>query len=326
MASRYLLAAVFAVVFNGTVLAEDWYPSKWGKDDTIGAANLVSPEGIINAAKLVKTGKRYALGQVTGRNTPAFGARTFELFAVSHGGVFNGTSEPFGNDGMTTNDDWALVWFGVGSQIDGLGHVGIDHVYYNGNHVKDFFSPAGLKKLGTHNIPPIVSRGVVLDIVAAMKESNPAAVINVGGFDMLSGGTAINQPMIDAALKRQGLSLQKGDVILLHTGYMEMADLDQDKYKKTIPGLGVQGAKYLAGFDPIAVGADTFALEVLPFEDPQDGFPVHQELLPKRGIYILENMVTRELVNDQAWEFMFVLGQARMEGAVQMIINPVAIR
>jgi hypothetical protein len=50
------------------------------------------------------------------------------------------------------------------------------------------------------------------------------------------------------------------------------------------------------------------------------------ELIPKRGIYILENMVTRQLVTDKAWEFMFVLGQARMQGAVQMIINPVAIR
>ncbi len=319
------LSFAIALTWTMTTSAEDWHTSKWGKDDTIGAVNLVTPERILAATKLVKTGKRYALGQVTSRDTPAFGTRMFELFVVSHGGVFDGTGEPYANNKMTTNDDWALVWMGVGSQIDGLGHVGIDHVYYNGNHVKDFFSSGGLKKLGTQDIPPIVSRGIVLDTVAYFKEKDPSKVITVDGLEMLKGGTAINQPAIEGALAKQGISLQTGDVVLLHTGYMEMADSDQALYKKTIPGLGVGGALYLAGFDPIAVGADTFALEVIPFENKGNGFEVHLELIPKRGIYILENMVTRQLVDDKVWEFMFVLGQARMQGAVQMIINPVAI-
>jgi kynurenine formamidase len=324
---RYLLltlALIFVQAMNAQ--AEDWHTSKWGKDDTIGSVNLVTPERILAATKLVKTGQRYALGQITGRDTPAFGTRTFELFTVSQGGVFDGTGEPYANNHMTTNDDWALVWMGVGSQIDGLGHVGIDHVYYNGNHVRDFFSSGGLKKLGTQDIPPIVSRGIVLDIVAYMKAHDPSKVITVEGIEMLTGGTAINQVEIEGALTRQNISLQAGDIVLLHTGYMEMADIDQPLYKKTIPGLGVEGAKFLAKHDPIAIGADTFALEVIPFENKGNAFEVHLELIPKRGIYILENMVTRELVNDKAWEFMFVLGQARMQGAVQMIINPVAIR
>ena len=326
MSRVVITVSLFLLTLATSLHAEDWYPSKWGKDDTIGAANLVTPERILAATKLVKTGKRYALGQVTSRETPAFGTRSFELFAVSHGGVFDGSGEPYGANSMTTNDDWALVWMGVGSQIDGLGHVGINHVYYNGNHVRDFFSSGGLKKLGTHDIPPIVARGVVLDILGYLRESAPDTVMTVDGIDMLVAGTAINQAEIDGALKRQGISLAAGDVVLLHTGYMEMADIDVERYKKSIPGLGVEGAKYLAGFDPIAVGADTFAVEVLPFENPENAFEVHLELIPKRGIYILENMVTRELVADKAWEFMFVLGQARMQGAVQMIINPVAIR
>lgn len=324
--SRFLfVSCIFALSWATAPQAEDWHTSKWGKDDTIGAANLVTAERILAATKLVKTGKRYALGQVTGRDTPAFGTRTFELFAVSHGGVFDGTGEPYGKNHMTTNDDWALVWMGVGSQIDGLGHVGIDHVYYNGNHVKDFFSSGGLKKLGTHDIPPIVSRGIVLDMVGYLKEQDPTNVIAVEGVEMLTGGTTINQVEIEGALARQGLALQTGDVVLLHTGYMEMADIDKPRYMKSIPGLGVDGAKFLAEHDPIAIGADTYALEVIPFENEGNAFEVHLELIPKRGIYILENMVTRELVDDEAWEFMFVLGQARMQGAVQMIINPVAI-
>lgn len=322
------LCLTFVLVF-GTAMdtyAEDWHTSKWGKDDTIGSANLVTPERILAATKLVKTGKRYALGQVTGRDTPAFGSRTFELFTVSNGGVFDGTGEPYADNHMTTNDDWALVWMGVGSQIDGLGHVGIDHVYYNGNHVRDFFSSGGLKKLGTQDIPPIVARGLVLDIVAYMKEKDPSKVMTIEGLEMLREGTAINKSEIEGALTRQDLSLLAGDIVLLHTGYMEMAGVDTARYKKSIPGLGVGGATFLASHDPIAIGADTYALEVIPFENKGNAFEVHLELIPKRGIYILENMVTRELVADKAWEYMFVLGQARMQGAVQMIINPVAIR
>ena len=311
---------------SGTSTAEDWYPSKWGAEDTLGSVNLITPESIVAAASLVKTGKRYALGQVTSRQTPAFGSRTFELFAVSHGGVFNGTSDPVGSGQLTTNDDWILAFMGVGSQLDGLGHVGIDHVYYNGNKVGDFFDPGGLKKLGTDQVPPIVARGIVLDIVGWMKENAPDNVMTVGGFEMLKEGVAVNRTEIEGALARQGTAVQKGDVVLVHTGFMEMADLDQERYMKSLPGIGVEGAVFLADQDPVAIGADTFAIEVIPGEEKGTAFPVHLELLPKRGIYILENMVTRELVNDEAWEFMFVLGHARMKGAVQMIINPVAIR
>ena len=78
--------------------------------------------------------------------------------------------------------------------------------------------------------------------------------------------------------------------------------------------------------DVVAVGADTWGLETVPFEKDVGVFEIHQWLIPKNGIYILENIDTRELVKDKAWEFLFVLGPARLRGAVQMIINPIAIR
>ena len=92
------------------------------------------------------------------------------------------------------------------------------------------------------------------------------------------------------------------------------------------PGLGVEGAEYLASLGVVAVGADTWGVEVVPFEDESMQFPVHPILLAKNGVYILENMNVGALASDEAWEFLFVLGQARFEGAVQGIINPVAIR
>jgi kynurenine formamidase len=91
------------------------------------------------------------------------------------------------------------------------------------------------------------------------------------------------------------------------------------------PGVGVEGAKYLTGKGVVAVGADTWAVEAIPFES-KNVFEVHQILLPMNGTYILENMDTAELAKDKAYEFMFVLGQPRFRGGVQSMINPIAIR
>ncbi|MDA0823673.1 MAG: cyclase family protein [Proteobacteria bacterium] len=317
---------VLGLMLSMHALAESWYPSKWGKDDTLGALNEITPEHIVNAAKLVKTGKRYALGMETSRDTPAFGARTAQIFMVSHAALFGNAGEPYGTGKATGNDDWALLFFGVGSQIDGLGHVGIDHVYYNGNKVQDFFSQSGTKKLSTSDIPPIVTRGVVLDIVAYLKETQPERIMTVDGNEMLKPDVAVNEAELKGALERQHIELGKGEVIIVHTGFMALMNSDPKRYMAAQPGLGLNGALFLASYDPVAVGADTFGVEVTPGEVKGLELSVHMALLPKRGIYILENMVTRELVADEAWEFMFVLGQARIKGTVQMIINPVAIR
>ena len=75
-----------------------------------------------------------------------------------------------------------------------------------------------------------------------------------------------------------------------------------------------------------AVGADTWGVEAVPFEKNAGVFEVHQILLPLNGIFILENMHTEEMVRDKAWEFLFTLGPARTTGAVQAIINPIAIK
>lgn len=290
---------------------DDWYPSKWGADDTLGAINELSPAGVLEAVKLVKTGKTYALGVETGRDTPAYGARSFQLFAVASG---DGSGAVMGKNRGTFNDDWMTTWLGIGTQIDGLGHLGIDHVYYNGTHVSEFWQSDGLTRFATHLLPPIVTRGVLLDI-AALK-----------GVKMLAGGTIIGESEIVAAAKRQGVKLRRGDVVIFNTGWQELASVDPQKFLESEPGLVVDGAEYLAKIGVVAVGADTWGLDALPNPDPEVVFPVHQFLLAKNGIYVLENIRTDELVADAAWEFLFVLGQPKFVGAVQMVINPVAIR
>ena len=207
-----------------------------------------------------------------------------------------------------------FAWLGVGSQIDGLGHMGLNHVYYNGHRAADFVAPTGLTKLSIDKLPPIVTRGVLIDMARFF------------GKKMLSAGTVFNRSEIVAQAETQGVSIGKGDVVLFHTGWQTLAGQDNTRFMSGQPGLGVEGAEYLASLGVVAVGADTWGLEVVPFEDDSMQFPVHPILLAKNGVYILENMNVGPLASDEAWEFLFVLGQARFEGAVQGIINPVAIR
>lgn len=307
-----ILGIAAITCWTGYASAEEaWFPSKYGAEDTLGAFNNLSPEKVLEAARLVKTGKTYALGIPVGRDTPAYGSRSFQLFAVASG---DGSGTAVGTNEMTANDDWVMTWIGIGTHIDGLGHLGIGHRYYNGLHVSDFWRPSGLVKLSLHELPPIVTRGVVLDLPAYLE------------VDMLKPGTAINRKEIDGAAKKQGVQLRKADVVILHTGWQAMAAKNPEQFLAGEPGLGVEGAQYLAGLGVVAVGADTWGVEVMPFENGGEVFPAHQILLAKNGVYILENIKTDELVADKAWEFLFVLGQPRMVGAVQMMINPVAIR
>jgi kynurenine formamidase len=305
------LASIGMSLIASAGAADNWYPSRFGPDDTLGAINLLSPEKVVQAARLVKTGKTYSLAVVTGAGSPAYHPRQYAMTVLQ---LSDGTGTTLGSNHAVGNDDLLYTWMGIGSQIDGLGHMGINHVYYNGNRAQDFVVTTGLTKLATHELPPIVTRGVVLDITR---------VLNT---DMLAEGTPINRKEIEAAAASQQVAIESGDVVLLHTGWLSLLDVDNERFMAGQPGLGLEGARYLAELGVVAVGADNWALEVIPAEDAEQAFPVHPELLAKNGIYILENMDTRELVADGVSEFLFVLGQPKFEGAVQAIINPIAIR
>jgi kynurenine formamidase len=264
----------------------------------------------VKAAQLVKLGKTYGLGIETNNKTPAFPPRSFKITIVQPG---QAGIPGLGPSKTTYNDDIIDGWVGIGSQIDGLGHIGVEYVYYNGVKHADFADATGLKKYGVEKIPPIVARGVLLDMAAHL------------GTDVVKEGTAFNTKEIEAVAKKQGVEIRQGDVVLFHTGWTSLIGKDDKRYGTAEPGLGVDGAKYLVGKGVVAVGADTWGLEVVPFES-KNIFEVHQILLPMSGTYILENMNTAALAADKGYEFMFVLGVPKITGAVQGIINPVAIR
>ena len=286
--------------------------SKFGPNDQIGNVNHITPAKTLAASKLVTKGKTYRLGIETNKDTPAYPPRTFAITVVQPGQTAGGTIGP---TKTTYNDDIIAGWVGVGSQLDGLGHIGIDNLYYNCNKAADFAMTDGLKKLGVENVPPVATRGVLLDM---------AGYFNT---DIVKEGTAFNRAEIEGAMKRQGIkAIEKGDVVLFYTGWLKLLGKDNKRFGAAAPGLGKEGAKYLASLDVAMVGADTWSLEVIPFEKDVGIFEVHQILIPLNGIHILENINTEEMVKDQAWEFLFTLGPARITGGVQSIVNPIAIK
>ena len=286
--------------------------SKFGPTDQIGNVNHVTPAKTLAATKLVTRGKAYRLGIETNKDTPAFPPRTFAITIVQPGQA-GGTT--LGPTKTTYNDDIISGWVGIGSQIDGFGHVGIDNLYFNCNKAADFAMADGLTKLGIENVPAVATRGILLDMAGYFKT------------DIVKEGTPFNRAEIEGAMKRQGIkSIDKGDVVLFHTGWMKLLGKDNKRFGSVGPGLGIEGAKYLASLEVAMIGADNPSVEVIPFEKNAGVFEVHQILLPLNGIHILENMNTEEMVKDQAWEFLFTLGPSRITGAVQAIINPIAIK
>ncbi len=306
---KTILVLVFGLAGAGA-LAEECKPSRWGADDEVGNVNMINAASVLQASRLIKTGRTYSLGITIDSTTPAFSPRGLSLQVVQPGQ--QEAARP--NAGMTYNDDVFQGWFGIGSQLDGLGHLGYDGMYYNCNHAREFAQIGGLTKLGIEKVPPMVARGIVLDMAGHF------------GVEHLQAGQHFSVKDVQAVEKKQGTAVAEGDVVLFHTGWTDAKlHSDPQAWVSGEPGISEEVATYLAGKNVVAVGADTWGLDASPPQHAGRPFQGHVILLKENGIYILETMNTGPLVRDGAFEFLFVLGQAKVRGAVQMFINPIAI-
>ena len=293
--SSFILATGNVIAQNNSDLnkseTEKWYPSAYGALDEIGAANLLTPQVVLDAVKLVKQGKALSLAVPLDKDFPAFRHRSFQLYNVQPGQQAGQSS---GENKFTFNDELVNAWTGIGTQLNGIGHIGIDNIYYNGNKAADFVTINGVTKLGIEKVPPIVTRGVILDMTSHFNK------------EIVPGGTEFTVKDIQDVLKKENITLRKGDVVLFNTGWLELVGKDNKQFLETEPGIGMEAAKWLADQGIVAFGGDTWASEVYPD-------------------YNLELIDSRPLVKEKIWEFMFVLGHPLYVGSTQVNINPVAI-
>jgi hypothetical protein len=310
IAAVFLTSAVVGTLSMGSAFAyEKCHKSKWGANDQIGALNNITKDNVLAASKLIKQGKTMRMGIETSSKTPAFPPRSYSITIVRPGQDYEGQS--LGNTKTNYHDDILNTWVGIGTQLDGLGHIGIDNTYYNCTPGSEITGISGLKKFGIETVPAVATRAVLLDMTALM------------GKDIIPEGVAFNQPEIEAALKKQGnMKINKGDIVIFYTGWHKLLGVDDKRNGTAHPGLGVQGARYLANLGVAMIGSDTWGLEVIPFENAGQVFHVHQILLAEFGVFILENAVAEQAIKDKVYEGMITVAPHRTTGSVQAIVSP----
>jgi kynurenine formamidase len=283
-------------------------PSTWGAGDTRGSANTMKPATVLAAMRLVKTGQIVELGRVLEAGMPVFGTRRFDLHTKRT--VIN-----TGRNKRGSNEEIVISEIGqVGTQFDAFPHQMIGNSFYNCVPIDGNESRAGFAKLGVDGVGSLIARGVLID-VAALK-----------GVKVLPDTYEITPQDLQQALAAQKLTLKAGDAVLIHTGWGTLWNVDNARYVKTCPGIGVAAAEWLAKQDPLLVGADNWPVEVGPNPDPDLNLPVHQIMLVVNGIHTLENMKLDVLAAERVHEFAFVVQPLKIKGGTGSTVAPIAIR
>lgn len=314
---RSLITVFFLILLMAPVAtAQSWTPpsesqrcpSKWGAGDERGSGNLMKPEQVLKAAKLIRTGEVIELGQVLDpANMPFFPGRQLSIL-TKRTNVLPQSNRRISNEEMVIGELGQ-----IGTQFDGFSHQGIDNGFYNCFKQDQIATRNGYTKLGIEKVGALVTRGVLID-VAALK-----------GVQMLSDSYEITVQDLQGALKRQNLTLQPGDAIIVHTGWGKLWGQDNVRYMKTDPGIGVAAAEWLAKQNPMLIGSDNWSVEVNPNPDTKISSPVHQILLAVNGIHILESLKLDELVTKRLNEFAFILEPLKLKGATGSTVAPIAI-
>ena len=283
-------------------------PSKWGAGDQRGSANHIKPASIVNAARLIKTGEIVEMGRVLSRSMPLSANRQYNILTKP-------MAPPAGTNRRTGNEELVVAEIGqVGTQFDGFAHQANGDSFYNCFKFDDIATRNGFTKLGIHNVGALFARGVLIDI-AGYK-----------GVPMLGDAYEISVADIEGALKKQNMTLQAGDAVILHTGWGRLWGTDNARYSRGNPGIGVKAAEWLIAKDPLLMGADTAPVEVNPNPDKQLSLPIHEMALAINGIHLLENLKLDEMAAKRVYEFAFIMQPLKLEGATGSTVVPIAVR
>jgi kynurenine formamidase len=267
-------------------------PSPWGPNDQTGATNRVTSAVTKAAAAEIQTGKVTNMSYPLVDGVPLFGSR-FTKTILTATSLAPGAS--FGENQLTYMEDTWLSQSHVGTHLDGMGHIGIKDCYYNQIAMGKFINQNNMTKLGLEHLKSFATRGVILDMVKVFQDagklkSNPACK-----KPCLDKGTVITAADVQAGLKMYNVTLREGDIVMIHTGWgdlFEQFPAQNALYNGGAPGIGVEAAAWLVSQKVVAVGTDTWVVEVIPSENPKLAFPVHALLLTDNGIHILENVRT----------------------------------
>lgn len=340
----------------------DWVPSPYGAGDQRGAFNEVTPERTTDTLRRVlhpgKPVKTYNLGELMWNGFPAFvttPARGYQQRATLtgyppppgflEGGGYLTSATGLGTNSLSVHEERfpavegapAGLTYQIATQLDGLNHIGAGVFLYNGFRGPEILKSYGTTKLGSENMGPIVTRGVLLDILGLKIKKGDSGALGAPALNgkpvLLDNYRITVEDILEAMeLGRIG-SLRPGDVVLLRTGWNQLLQRrDPDELARWgarvgHPGIWLREARFLASFRPAIIGSDTWAFEVLGRPDitGTTAFCVHQELLMRYGIRIGESIVTDELAEDGVYQFVYITNPQFAEGATAGNTPPVAL-
>ena len=286
--------------------------SPWGPADEIGTLNMMTDASRFDILKQVAGGKLYDLGVDLFVGMPTccapFGDPTFQIW-MTHTPARDTAKELLSYSG-----DGVSMYTHTGTHIDALNHFGLHGKIWNQVSAEDALGVRGWTRSGIDKYPPIVARGVLIDVA---KSRN---VVH------LPASYAITVADLQEALKKQGTTLRPGDVVLTRTGLMTLWP-DVAKYRLADQaGLSLEATQWLVeGQKAMLLGADNFGVESFPSKDPENFVPVHSYLFAERGVSLVEALWLEDLAKDQVYEFLFIASPLKMRGATASPIRPLAI-
>lgn len=209
----------------------------------------------------------------------------------------------------------------VGTHIDALAHVSQDGLLHGGLSAEDSQRGGKFLESGVHTIPPIVSRGLLLDVATTIGGDATEATGH------LPGGYEITVEDLERTLEHQQLEICRGDTVLIRSGWGSLFDQGPAYVgaDSGVPGVSEAGAEWLAAAEPTAVGADTIAFEMLAPGNGHASLPAHRVLLVEAGIPIIETLDLEGPARAGVHEFMFVLAHLNIVGATGAPARPLAI-
>lgn len=294
--------------------------SPWGPKDEIGRLNLMTPVSQQAILSRISGGTTYDLSVEYFIGMPSWQAAGDPHYRIwmthtPHGTVID---DPLKlgqamNEHVSYTGAAISMYTHMGTHIDALNHFGLNGEIWNGFKAKHHLGDRGWTVAGAENIPPIIARGVLIDVAAAK------------GVDILPDGYRINRKDLINALQKQDIKLQTGDVVLIRTGRMQQY-ADTAAYMKNPPGLGMAAARFLVEENgAMIVGSDNLSFEAFPSEVEKNYVPVHSYLLAQQGTPIMELVYLEALSRDKVYEFAFIGGSLKLRGSDAAPIRPIAI-
>jgi kynurenine formamidase len=313
--SAMLLAATPAQAQAPAAQAPSWTmpadsarcPSKWGAGDERGAGNLMKPQLVLDAVKLIKTGEVIDLAHVLGAGMPFFGTRVFNM-NLKRTFVNTGTNERGSNEEIVISEIGQ-----VGTQFDAFSHQSHRGSHYNCFKTDEIAARSGFTKLGVENAPAFITRGVLID-VAGYK-----------GVEMLGDTYEISVDDLQGALKKQNLTLKAGYAVIINTGWGKLLRQGQCAFRQIVPGHRREGGGVAHFAESGAARLRQLAGRGRANPDPQISLPVHQIALVVNGVHLLENLKLDELLSKNVQEFAFIMATLKIRGATGSTVSPIAV-